>query len=110
MQQTLSGCAFCEAVPGTDVGKAHTWGKDKRVTHPICVDRAIQSNLDPDDRDHHACGSRGLVVDKLSTYTGPRRTRPPRSPLQLCARCSTGDPASYWTRDLGKHLVVTPVE
>ncbi len=32
MQQTLAGCAFCDAVPGRDVGEAHTWGKDERVT------------------------------------------------------------------------------
>ena len=40
MQQTLPGCAFCDAVPGADVGEAHTWGKDERVTHVICVDCA----------------------------------------------------------------------
>jgi hypothetical protein len=26
-------------------------------------------------------------------------------PLQLCARCSPGGPATYWTRDLEPHLV-----
>lgn len=31
-------------------------------------------------------------------------------PLQLCARCSPGGPATYWTRDLEKHLVATPAE
>ena len=65
-QQTFGGCAFCEAVPGADVGKAHIWGKDERVTHPICVDCAIQPNLDLDDRDYHACDSCGLVVDALA--------------------------------------------
>jgi len=69
MQQTLSGCVFCDAVPGTEVGKAHTWGKDERVTHPICVDCAIQSSRDPDDRDHHACDSCGLIVDALAALT-----------------------------------------
>ena len=47
MQQTLTGCAFCDAPPGTEVGEAHTWGEDERVTHPICVDCAIQTELDP---------------------------------------------------------------
>ena len=26
-------------------------------------------------------------------------------PLQLCARCSSGGPATYWTRNLTEHLV-----
>jgi hypothetical protein len=30
--------------------------------------------------------------------------------LQLCARCSPGGPATYWTRDLEEHLVSTPAE
>ena len=50
-------------------GEAYTWGKDERVTHPICVDCAIQSSLDPDDRDHHACDGCGLVVDALAALT-----------------------------------------
>ncbi len=57
MQQMLTGCASCDAPPGTETGKAHTWWQDERVTHPICVDCATQSNPDPDDRDHHACDS-----------------------------------------------------
>lgn len=32
MQQTLTGCAFCAAPPGTEAGKAHTWGEDERIT------------------------------------------------------------------------------
>jgi len=32
------------------------------------------------------------------------------SPLQLCARCSPGDLATYWTRDLKEHFVATPAE
>ena len=31
-------------------------------------------------------------------------------PLQLCARCSLGGLATYWTRDLEEHLVATPAE
>jgi hypothetical protein len=26
-------------------------------------------------------------------------------PLQLCARCSPGGPATYWTHDFDDHLV-----
>jgi Zn ribbon nucleic-acid-binding protein len=48
MQQTLVGCAFCDAPPGTETVEAHTWWQDKRVTHPICVDCAIQT--EPDSR------------------------------------------------------------
>ncbi|MFT4923549.1 MAG: hypothetical protein ACI8XM_002776, partial [Haloarculaceae archaeon] len=29
MQQTLSGCAFCDSPPGAEMGEAHTWGKDE---------------------------------------------------------------------------------
>ena len=31
-------------------------------------------------------------------------------PLQLCDRCSSGGPATHWTRDLEDHLVATPTE
>lgn len=27
MQQTLSGCSFCDALPGSEVGEACTWGR-----------------------------------------------------------------------------------
>ena len=47
MQQTLSGCAFCDAPPGSETGDAHTWGADERITHAICVDCAIQEQADP---------------------------------------------------------------
>ena len=69
MQQTLSGCAFCEVRPGSETGEALTWGKDERVTHPICVDCALQERPDPDERDHHACDGCGLVVDALAALT-----------------------------------------
>ena len=69
MQQTLAGCAFCDALPGTEMGEAHTWGKDERVTHPICVDCAIQERPDPDGHDHHACDGCGLVVNALVALT-----------------------------------------
>jgi len=69
MQQTLTGCAFCDAPPGTESGEAHTWGEDERVTHPICVDCAIQTELDPDERNHYACDGCGLVVDALAALT-----------------------------------------
>ncbi len=66
MQQTLVGCAFCDAPPGTETGEAHTWGQDERVTHPICFDCAIQTRPDPDKHDQHACDGCGLVVDALA--------------------------------------------
>jgi hypothetical protein len=31
-------------------------------------------------------------------------------PVQLCARCSPSGLATYWTRDLQKHLVAAPAE
>jgi len=69
MQQTLVSCAFCDAPPGTKTGEAHTWGQDERVTHPICVDCAIQAEPDPEECDHVACDGCGLVVDTLAVLT-----------------------------------------
>jgi len=69
MQQTLVGCAFCDAPPGTETGEAHTGGQDDRVTHPICVGCATQTRSDPDERDHHACDGCGLVVDAFAALT-----------------------------------------
>ncbi|WP_368410914.1 DUF7558 family protein [Halomarina pelagica] len=106
MQQTLSGCAFCDALPGSERGAAVTWGKDERVSHPICVDCAVQARADPDDRDHHACDGCGLIVDALSALTSFRVVIGHlEGTLRLCAQCSPGGPATYWTRDLDEHLV-----
>jgi hypothetical protein len=60
MQQTLSGCAFCDSPPGAEMGEAHTWGKDKRVTHPICVYCAVQERPDPEEREPTAVA--GVVI------------------------------------------------
>ena len=106
MQQTLSGCAFCDALPGSERGDAFTWGKDERVSHSICVDCAIQAQADPDDRDHHACDRCGLVVDTLAALTRFRvELGHLEGTLHLCDRCSPGGPATYWTRELDEHLV-----
>ena len=109
MQQTLTGCAFCDAPPGTETGEAHTWGEDERVTHPICVDCAIQTESDPDERDHVACDGCGLVVDTLATLTR-FRVEPGHleGSLQLCERCGPGGLAMYWTRGLEEHIVAMP--
>jgi hypothetical protein len=106
MQQTLAGCAFCDARPGSETGEAHTWGKDERVTHPICVDCAIQEQPDPDERDHHACDACGLVVNALAALTRFRvELGHLEGPLQLCARCSLNGPSTYWARDFESHVV-----
>ena len=108
MQQTLAGCAFCDALPGTEAGEAHTWGNDKRVSHPICVDCAIQAEPDPNETNHYACDSCGLIVDALAALTRFRvELGHLEGALQLCARCSPGGPATYWTRDLEGHIVKT---
>jgi hypothetical protein len=110
-QQTLTGCAFCDAPPGTETGDAHTWGRDEPITHPICVDCAIRTEPAPDERDHAACDGCGLVVDALAALTRFRvELGHLDGPVQLCARCSPGGPATYWTRDLEEHLVATPAE
>ncbi len=111
MQQTLTGCAFCDAPPGVEAGGAYTWGQDERVTHPICVDCAIQAEPDPDERDHVACDGCGLVVDTLAALTRFRvKLGHLGGPLQLCERYSPGGLATYWTHDLEEHLVATPAE
>ena len=109
IQQTLSGCAFCDAPPSSETGDAHTWGKDERVVHSICVDCAIQEQAVPDARDHHACDSCGLIVDTLTALTRFRvQFGHLEGSLHLCARCTPSGPAMYWTRDLDEHLVATP--
>ena len=110
MQQTLVGCTFCDAPPSTETGEAHTWGQDERVTHPICVDCAIQVEPNPDKRKHVACDGCGLVVDTLAALTRPGRTGHLEGPLRLCERCSPGGLATYWTRDLEEHPVATPAK
>ena len=106
MQQTLSGCVFCDSPPGAEMGEAHTWGKDERVTHPICVDCAILERPDPEERGHHACDGCGLVVNVLAALTRFRvELGQLEGPLQLCARCSPGGPATHWTRDFELHAV-----
>ncbi|MFB1066813.1 hypothetical protein [Natrinema sp. H-ect4] len=111
MQQTLVGCAFCDAPPGTKTGEAHTWGQDERVTHPICVDCAIQAEPDPEECDHVACDGCGLVVDTLAVLTRFRvELGHLEGALQLCARCNPGGLETYRTRDLEEHLVATPTE
>ena len=106
MQQTLSGCAFCDSPPGSEMGEAHTLGKDERVAHPICVYCAVQERPDPEERDHHACDGCGLVVDALAALTRFRvEVGHLEGPLQFCERCSPGGLTTYWTRDLEEHLV-----
>lgn len=105
MQQTLSGCTFCDALPGAETGEAHTWGKEARITHPICIDCATQARPDPDEVDQYACDGCGLVVDALAALTRFRvELGHLEGPLQFCARCSPDGPATYWTRSLEEHV------
>lgn len=106
MQQTLSGCAFCEAPPGSNTGTARTWGKDELVTHPICPACAFQMTTDPEDLDRHACDGCGLVVDALPALTSFRvQLGHLEGTVRFCVRCAPGGPATYWTRTLEEHVV-----
>lgn len=106
MQQTLTGCAFCEASPGAAVGTARTWGHGEPVTHPICVDCATKTRPNPDECEHHACDGCGLVVDTRAALTRFTVTLGHLGgPIHRCARCSPNGPATYWTRDLEPHRV-----
>ena len=110
-QQPISGCAFCETVTGTMFGTAYTWGKDERVSHPICPDCAIQSRPDPERHDRHACDGCGVVVDCLPALTSFRmEIGHLEGTIRLCTGCAPSGAATYWTRDLEEHLVATPEE
>ncbi|WP_449405102.1 DUF7558 family protein [Halopiger aswanensis] len=107
----LTGYAFCDAPLDTEIGEAHTWGQDERITRPICVDCAIQTESDPDERNHVACDGCGACRGHArSADVILRRTGDLEGPLQLCARCSPGGLATYWTRDLEEHLMVMATE
>ena len=111
MQRTLTGCSFCAAPPVSELGEAHTWGVDERVTHPICAACGIQERPDPADPDHHVCDSCGLVVDALAALTRFRvELGHLEGTIHLCERCGLGGPASYWTRDLENHLVAADTD
>jgi hypothetical protein len=75
------------------------------VTHPICVDCATQTRLDPDER-HHSCDGCGLIVDALAALTRFRvELGHLEGPLQFCERCSPSGLAMYWTRELEEHVI-----
>jgi hypothetical protein len=106
VQQTLSGCAFCDALPGSGVGEARTWGKDVLVTYPICPACATHTTPDPEDLDQHACDGCGLIVDALPALASFRvQLGHLEGTVRFCARCAPDGPATYWTRDLEPHLV-----
>ena len=106
MQQTLTGCRFCEAAPGGQVGEAGTWGHDDLVTHPICAHCALQEVADPDERGRHACDGCGLIVDTGAALTRFRvELGHLEGTFRLCERCSPSGPATYWTRDLRNHII-----
>nr|WP_245835457.1 hypothetical protein [Natronolimnobius baerhuensis] len=77
----------------------------------MCVDCEIQTQPDPDEHNHHACDECRLIVDTLAALTRFRvELGHLGGPLQLCAQCSPGGPATYWTRDLEENLVASPEE
>ena len=78
MQQTLVGCAFCDAPSVTETGEAHTWGQDVRITHPICVDCAIQTRPDP-----------GFATKEAQSLRDELRKRP--QPDLPCPECPNDD-------------------
>lgn len=106
MQQSLSGCVFCDTPPGINDGTAQTWGTDEVVTHPICPACARQATPAPEDLDQYACDGCGLVVDALPALTSFRvQLGHLEGTVRFCARCTPDGPATYWTRDLEPHIV-----
>ncbi|WP_312621484.1 hypothetical protein [Haloarcula sp. 1CSR25-25] len=76
-------------------------------THPLSasVGDALLA-ADEDEQIVVACDGCRLVVDTLAALTRFRvELGHLEGPLQLCARCSPGGLATYWTRDLEEHLV-----
>jgi len=72
---------------------------------------AMQVIPDPEERDRCAYDGCGLVVDTLTALAWFRAELGHlEGPLQLCKRCSPGELATYWTRDLKAHFVGTPAE
>ena len=105
MQQTLNGCRFCETPPSDQLGEARTWGHDDLVTYPICINCTIQETDDPDERGHHTRDG-GLIVDTAAALTRFHvELAHLEGTLRFCERCSPGGRATYWTRDLGDHIV-----
>lgn len=105
-QQTLEGCAFCDAGPDVRLGQAGSWGKDELITHPICVECALREHPDPDGAHRFACDGCGCLVDAVAALTRYRvQLAHLEGTLHLCARCSPTGPTTYWTRDLGTHLI-----
>ncbi|WP_254810790.1 DUF7558 family protein [Natronosalvus amylolyticus] len=87
MQYTLAGCAFFDASSGTEADEAYSWGKDERISHPICVDTVIQTRPDLDEREHYACDGCELVVNALAALTRFRvEFEPLEGSLQFCGR------------------------
>ncbi|QLC35621.1 hypothetical protein EFA46_014975 (plasmid) [Halarchaeum sp. CBA1220] len=106
MQQTLVGCAFCDAGPEARLGQAGSWGRNALVTHPIYVDRTLREHPDPNDAHRFACDGCGCFVDAVAVLTRYRvQLGHLEGPLHLCARCSPDEPATYWTHEREAHLV-----
>ena len=106
MQRMLTGCRFCDAPLDGELGEARTWGKDNLMTHPICVDCALQEIADPDERGHRACDGCGLVVDTGAALTRFRvKLGHLEGTLRFCEQCSPGGLVTYWTRNLRDHVI-----
>jgi len=67
MQQTLTGCAFCDARP-VPSGEAHTWGETSGSLTHLCR-LCDPDGTGSDERNHYACDGCGLVVDALAALT-----------------------------------------
>jgi len=104
MQQTLTGCAFCDARPGAETGEAHTWGQTNgSPTRAAPTARSSRSQV-PTCPITPLATPCGLVIDALAALTRFRvELGHLEGPLQLCERCSPDGLATYWTRKLEKH-------
>ncbi len=126
MQQILPGCAFRDALPSSDLGEAHTWGrKNGLLTRSVSIVRSRHSQIptsatttpgtDADSSSTHSRRRRRFTPASSGTFGPARLTRFQvklghlEGPLQLCARCSPNGSATYWTRDL-EYLVASPDE
>jgi hypothetical protein len=89
-------------IPGEKTNELHTRSASTARSSRIPIPTSV--TIPP------ATGA-GSSVDALAALTRFRvEFGHLEGPLQLCARCSPGGPATYWTRDLEEHLVTTPAE
>ena len=77
-------------------------GRGTATDGPFVVESRISADWDPG----YGATAR-MLGETAMCLVCDRIDSPLEGSLQLCARCSPGGPATYWTRDLEEHVVKT---